>query len=94
MVQTTSSAASSEDSKLSALFASATIAPDTLGSEGGTGAPPPPVVDATESLDGESPVSSFVKKLDAVAAYGGDHYRLRKRRIFWWKMPVRKTTPV
>ena len=71
MVQSGTTPDSLLDSGLSSLFASATIESAKLGSEGATGAPLPPAVDSTSSLDGESPVSSFVKKLNAVASYGG-----------------------
>ena len=70
MVQTGSSPTSLSDSKLSSLLAEATIDSVSTGSERVPGPSPPPA-DASMVVDGESsPVSSFVKNLDAVA-YGG-----------------------
>ena len=71
MVQTTSPDPSADSDGLSVMLASARIHPDTLSSAETTTGQPPPVAPAP-SVDGESPVSSFVKNLDAVA-YGGNH---------------------
>ena len=69
MVQTSSSPDSPADSGLTDLFASARIEPVLSSSAGETSGRVPSPAPSSSSA-GESPVSSFVKNLDAVA-YGG-----------------------